>query len=74
MGIAFQMGQILWDFICVRYGVYVNGVRSKWPQVKTAPSQNIPKLVKTSQTAAADWSKPPQKTGPQNGPKLTGFK
>ena len=49
-------------------------IRPKRPQVKTAPSQNIPKLVKTSPTAVADWSKRPQKPAPKMAPNSTGFK
>ena len=28
--------------------IYIGGLQSKRPQVKTSPSQNVPKLVKTS--------------------------
>ena len=46
------------------------GIRSKRPQVKTAPSQNGPKLVKTAPTAVADWSKRPPKKRPQKWPQI----
>ena len=57
-----------------RYIVWLFGMRSKRPQVKTAPSQNIPKLVKTSPSAVVDWSKRPQKQAPKMAPNSTGFK
>ena len=42
----------------------MDGCKSKRPLVKTPPSQNVPKLVKTSPNTEKDWSKRPHKTSP----------
>ena len=44
------------------------GLQSKRPQVKTSPSQNVPKLVKTSQKIGQNV--PMVKNAGQNVPKM----
>ena len=39
---------MLSGFFYVSNHVWIQGLQSKRPQVKTSPSQNVPELVKTS--------------------------